>query len=158
LPKTSLSRRAALAGALPAAAVIVPAAAIAAVLGATNGPDAALLALGPKLETMLAAWDAALHDYSAAERAYFDERPSKPVFDIEHHLSLRGEEQQLANLAWRWWCLADASRRWSAGRSLPCLNHVARSCRKRNPQSVVRNVFPARFLPELPLGNFPTTN
>jgi hypothetical protein len=64
--------------------------------------DAELLGLGPKLEEIYAAFNAALHEHSVAQRAYFDRRRPRPVFDREAHINLRGEDQ-LKN-----------SRRWSA--------------------------------------------
>ena len=96
-----LSRRSALAGALPAlAALTIPAAAAMSSLASSASPDAALLAKAPGLEALLAEWKAALHDHSVAERAYFDERPVNPVFDIERHISMPPEEQLAHQRQW----------------------------------------------------------
>jgi hypothetical protein len=76
-----LSRRSALAGALPAlAALTIPAAAAMSFLTRAASPDAALFAMEPKLQALYSAWDAALHDQSVAERAYFDEKPEEPKY------------------------------------------------------------------------------
>ena len=53
--RNPLTRRAALTGAIPAAAAIaLPATAATAAMAAASHADAALLAIGPKLEAMLA--------------------------------------------------------------------------------------------------------
>jgi hypothetical protein len=77
-----LSRRSALTGALPVLAGLTITATMAMPgLAAGSHPDAALLALGPKLDAALAIWCAALDDHSVAEKAYFAEVPPRPEDD-----------------------------------------------------------------------------
>ena len=90
LPET-MPRRGFLRGTFPALAAVAAAAALPSLAWAAC-PDAELLAKGPDLEALLAEWNAALHDYSVAQRTYFDERPLDPVFDIERHISMPPEE------------------------------------------------------------------
>jgi hypothetical protein len=62
--------------------------------------DAELLGLGPKLEEIYAAFKAALHEHSVAQRAYFDQRQPKPVFDQEAHIHATPERQRQNQRDW----------------------------------------------------------
>jgi hypothetical protein len=62
--------------------------------------DYDLLAREPVLNALIADWRNALHDHSTAERVFYDEAPEPPVFNIEHHTRLCGEEQRAHLTGW----------------------------------------------------------
>jgi hypothetical protein len=105
--RNPLTRRAALTGAIPAAAAItLPATAATAAMAAASHADAVLLAIGPKLEAMLAEWEAALHDQSIAKEAFFAEKPDQPKYpEIENAVGpleyvAAFADYELAHRAW----------------------------------------------------------
>jgi hypothetical protein len=95
---TSPSRRRALGSILTAATAI--AAGATAIIALPTSADAELLGLGPNLETIYAAFEAALREHSAVQQIYFDRCQPRPLFDKEAHIGLDGKGQRENNRRW----------------------------------------------------------